>query len=305
VNYEPNSWSGEASGPREDPKKGFHSYPEEIGGLKQRVRSESFSDHYSQARQFYMSQTGIEQCHIAGALIFELSKVKAPAIRSRVVAHLFNIDDGLARSVARGLRLKDLPKPADAARPARKDLAPSPALSILRNGPERFEGRKLGVLVTDGVAAEAVKDVREVFEGADAMVEIVAPEVGGVKASDGSWIEGDEKLDGAPSVLYDAVAVLVSAKGGEMLAKNPAAKDFVSDAFAHCKFIACTAEAKPLFEKAGLAGETDEGVFVLQGAEDARKFLSACGSLRYWDRGVKAGQPQASQAPEPPHQRKG
>ena len=37
------------------------------------------------------------------------------------------------------------------------------------------------------------------------MVEIVAPEVGGVKASGGSWIEGDEKLDRAPSVLYDAL----------------------------------------------------------------------------------------------------
>jgi catalase len=298
VNYEPNSWSGEASGPREDPAKGFHSYPQEIGGPKQRARSETFADHYSQARQFYLSQTGIEQCHIAGALIFELSKVKTPAIRSRMVAHLFNIDDGLAKSVARGLRLQELPKPADAARPTRQDLQPSPALSILRNGPEKFEGRKLGVLVTDGVTAEAVADMRGVFEGADAMVEIVAPEVGGVKASDGSWIEADEKLDGAPSVLYDAVAVLVSAKGGEMLAKNPAAKDFVSDAFAHCKFIACTGEAKPLFEKAGVANELDEGVFVLQGADDIRKFLSACGKLRHWDRGVKEGQPQASQPPE-------
>jgi catalase len=78
------------------------------------------------------------------------------------------------------------------------------------------------------------------------MVEIVAPEVGGVKASGGSWSEGDEKPDGAPSVLYDAVAVLPSAKGGEALAKMPAAKDFVSDAFAHYKFIACAAEAQPL-----------------------------------------------------------
>ncbi len=97
-------------------------------------------------------------------------------------------------------------------------------MSILRNGPERFEGRKLGVLVTDGVNAELVRDVRSAFEGAGAMVEIVAPEVGGVKASDDSWIEGDEKLDGAPSVVYDAVAVLSSAKGGEALAKIPQPK---------------------------------------------------------------------------------
>jgi catalase len=294
VNYEPNSWSGKESGPREDPQKGFRSFPAEVEGKKQRIRPESFADHYSQARQFYLSQTGIEQCHIAGALIFELSKVKELSIRSRVVSHLLNIDDGLARSVASGLRLRELPKPADAARPTRKDLAESQALSILRNGPERFEGRKLGVLVTDGVSAELIRALRSEFEGANAVVEIIAPEVGGVKASDDSWIEGDEKLDGAPSVLYDAVAVLPSAKGGEALAKTPAAKDFVTDAFTHCKYIACTAEAQPLFQKAGIAEDLGAGVFTLKSRDDIGAFLKACGKLRHWDRGAKVGQPHAS-----------
>ena len=298
VNYEPNSWSGKQSGPREDPKRGFHSYPQETGGEKQRIRPESFADHYSQARQFYLSQTGVEQCHIAGALIFELSKVKTPAIRARVVSRLFNIDDGLAHSVAKGLRLQELPAPAEAARPTRQDLRESPALSILRNGPESFEGRKLGVLVTDGVNAELAADLRAAFEKAGAVVEIVAPEVGGVKASDGSWIEGDEKIDGAPSVLYDAVAVLASAKGGEILANHPAAKDFVTDAFTHCKYIAHTTEAAPLFEKAGVAEDLDEGVFALKAAADIAAFLKACGKLRYWDRGVKLGQARPSSGQE-------
>ena len=272
VNYEPNSWSGEQSGPREDLQTGFRSYPAEVEGRKQRIRPETFADHYSQARQFYLSQTGIEKGHIAAALIFELSKVKELAIRSRMVSHLLNIDEGLAHSVASGLRLRELPKPADAARPTRKDLRESPALSILRNGPEQFEGRKLGVVVTDGVGAELIRALRSEFEGAKAMVEIIAPEVGGVKASDGSWIEGDEKLDGAPSVLYDAVAILASAKGGEALLKSPTAKDFVSDAFNHCKFIACTAEARPLFQKAGIAEDLDEGVFALKSRNDVEIF---------------------------------
>ncbi len=47
-------------------------------------------DHYSQARQFYLSQTKIEQIHIRNAFTFELSKVETPAIRARVVAHLRN-----------------------------------------------------------------------------------------------------------------------------------------------------------------------------------------------------------------------
>ena len=40
--------------------------------------------------------------------------------------------------------------------PTRQDLEPSQALSIVERGPKRFEGRKLGILVTDGVDAMLV-----------------------------------------------------------------------------------------------------------------------------------------------------
>jgi catalase len=33
-------------------------------GAKVRARSETFADHYSQAWQFYLSQTALEQGHI-------------------------------------------------------------------------------------------------------------------------------------------------------------------------------------------------------------------------------------------------
>lgn len=94
---------------------------------KQRVRSETFSDHYSQARQFYISQTGIEQQHIADAFVFELSKVEREDIRARMVGHLLNIDGELASTVAKGLGLADMPEPAEAAMPTRDDLPASPS----------------------------------------------------------------------------------------------------------------------------------------------------------------------------------
>ena len=102
ANYEPNSWGGAEGGPREDHEIGFRSFPAAETGPKVRERSESFADHYSQARQFYVSQTEVEQGHIADALIFELSKVERPAIRTRVVSHLPNIDAKLADTVAEG-----------------------------------------------------------------------------------------------------------------------------------------------------------------------------------------------------------
>jgi catalase len=100
VNYEPNSLVDPEAGPREDPNSGFHSYSSVEEGPKLRIRAESFADHYSQARQFYISQTPIEQNHIADAFTFELSKVENPAIRARMVSHLLNVDGGLAEKVA-------------------------------------------------------------------------------------------------------------------------------------------------------------------------------------------------------------
>ncbi|MES6461717.1 catalase-related domain-containing protein, partial [Cutibacterium acnes] len=150
ANYQPNSFG---EGPRESPQRGFTSFADVEQGPKRRLRAESFADHYSQARQFFISQTMGEQAHIAAALTFELSKVKTPAIRERMVSHLLNIDETLARTVGGKLGLPKMPKPADAAVPTRQDLDPSPALSIVENGPERFEGRKLGILVSDGTDA--------------------------------------------------------------------------------------------------------------------------------------------------------
>lgn len=66
-----------------------------------------------------------------------------------------------------------------------------------------------------------------------------------------------------------------------------------ADAFVPCKFIACTAEAQPLFHKAGLAEDLDDGVFALKGREDIGAFLKACGKLRHWDRSDKVGRPRA------------
>ena len=281
ANYQPNSWG---EGPREAPEKGFRSYPSEETGPKLRIRAESFADHYSQARQFYLSQTEVEQGHIVAALTFELSKVETPAIRSRVVAHLRNIEDGLASRVAKGLGLKELPDPAPAAVPTRQDLKESPALSVILNGPESFKGRKVGALVTNGADAELIKSLQAALKKEGAMLQFVAPQVGGIEASDGSWIEADEKIDGGPSVLFDAVVLLPSSAGAKLLADEPTARDFVADAYAHLKFIGHVAAAKPLLQKASVLDQQDEGFVSLQSKGDVRAFVAACRSLRYWQR---------------------
>ncbi|TVP52891.1 MAG: catalase HPII, partial [Halomonadaceae bacterium] len=282
-NYEPNSWS-EDSGPRENPQTGFHSYPEHIQGEKQRVRSETFGDHYSQGRQFYISQTKVEQGHMANAFVFELSKVEREDIRLRMVAHLLNMDKDLARAVATGLGIDELPAAAEAAMAPRDDLAVSDKLSILKNGPDSFHGRRVGVLTTDGVDAKLFTALKKAVEAAGANLTVVAPTIGGVKDSDGGQIPAGEKVDGGPSVLFDAVVLLPAADKVDVLAQHSPARDFVNDAFSHCKFIGYSKEALPLFTATGLDSKLDGGCLAVDSAKEAADFLIECKLLRFWAR---------------------
>ncbi len=284
ANYEPNSWEPSIGGPRENPEQGFQTYPSEEYGHKRRLRPESFADHFSQARQFYISQTALEQRHIADAFVFELSKCHRVDIRTRMVAGLRNVDESLAHAIAAGLGLAELPERTPPAREPIRNLAPSPALSIMDNGPGNFVGRKIGVLVTDGADAELVTGLREAARRERVNVELIAPTVGGIEASGGLQIAADQKLEGGPSVLYDAVVILANKEGAAALAHHPAVRDFVSDAYAHGKFIGYTEEATALFAAAGLQSMLDDGFVALGNGSGPADFLARCRQLRFWSR---------------------
>jgi catalase len=200
-----------------------------------------------------------------------------------MVAGLRNVHTELAQYVGDGLGLADLPEPTAPAREPRTDLPPSPALSIVRNGPESFAGRKVGVLITDGADAATLTAVRSAVEREQAVLEFVAPAIGSVSASDGSVIAVGKQLNGTPSVLYDAVVLAVSLDGARLLAGSPAARDFVSDAYAHAKFIAFTSDSLTLLAAGGVGEELDDGCTEIS-AETAGDFITQCRQLRYWPR---------------------
>jgi catalase len=157
-------------------------------------------------------------------------------------------------------------------------------LSILANGPDSFAGRKLGVLLTDGADSALLTELRDAAHKLGVTVELVAPTVGGVTANDGSAISADLKIDGGPSVLYDAVAVVADEDGAVTIADQPAARDFVTDAYAHCKFIGHTAAAASLFDATGLADKLDDGILALGNHGSVDTFFDACSQLRFWPR---------------------
>ncbi|SEG68787.1 catalase [Bosea lathyri] len=279
ANYEPNSLSeaGEVGGPREDPVGGFRTAAISVADHKVRLRADSFADHYSHARLFFRSQSEIEQAHLASALVFELSKVTLEHVRNRVMANLVNVDETLAQRVAAGLGMA-LPKASKPA-VAPADMEPSPALRIVGKYPETLKGRSVGILVSDGADGAMVAAVRAAVEGEGGTVKIVAPKIGGVTLKDGNMLKADGQLAGSPSVIFDAVAIILSEAGCQMLMKEGAAIDFAKDAFGHLKAIGHSAEAKPLLDKAGV--QADDGIVVLGKSVEA--FLAPA-RTRQWVR---------------------
>jgi catalase len=263
ANYEPNSLAehGEEGGPRESPSAGFVTAnattgPDESGD-KLRIRSETFADHYSQARLFYRSQTESEQAHIASAFVFELSKVGLlDQVPGRMVANLRNVDEDLAKRVAAGLNIP-LPEKAPAAREP-VDMAPSDALSIHMNMKATLEGRVVGILIADGTDAAAFNAVVAAVKKAKGKPVIVAPKVGGATLSDGTQQKADGQLAGSPSQIFDAAAIILSDSGCAALLQESAAVEFVMNAFGHLKAIGASDSAKPLLDKAGVM--PDEGI---------------------------------------------
>ncbi len=275
VNYEPSSLDPTSA--RETPR-GFRSASATSGdGTKTRIRAESFADHYSQARQFFRSQTLPEQAHIASALVFELSKVGTAHVREAIVGHLRHVDADLAKRVANGLGMEVLP-PAPNAAVKPKDMPLSPALQIIGKMKDTLDGRSVGILIADGSDSATIKALRKAAEDAGATVKIVAPKLGGAKLSDGKMLMADGQLAGTPSVIFDAVALVLSDAGGKQLSQEAAAVDFVRDAFGHLKAIAADAGAQAVLKAAGVG--KDDGVL---DAADRKGFIAAA-KTRQWAR---------------------
>ncbi|WP_047537616.1 catalase [Methylotenera versatilis] len=274
VAYEPNSLSTDS--PRESPK-GFHSAVVNESGDKGRVRAESFADHYSQARQFFISQTSYEQAHIASALVFELSKVEHLHIRVAMVAHLLHISEDLANRVAKGLGLDKMPNAPKAAAKV-QEMPASPALQTIGKMKNTLQGRLIGILVADGSDATVINSIKKAVIKAGASVKVVGPKIGGAKLSDGSIHAVDGQLAGTPSVIFDAVAIILSNEGAKTLSTESAVIDFIRDAFGHLKAIAVDNGGEVLVNKANITA--DKGVI---NASDIEAFISAA-KTRQFDR---------------------
>ena len=288
ASYEPNSIDG--GWPKETPPAaqdgGFESYPERIDAAKIRQRSESFSDHFSQARLFFNSMSDHEKEHIIAAYSFELGKVEREFIRAREVNEILaNIDLTLAKRVAENL---GLPAPAKGTVEVRKtSLERSPALSQANLLPGDIKTRKVAILAANGVDGAAIDAMKNALEAEGAHAKVLGPTSAPVKTADGTALPVDASMEGMPSIAFDAVFVPGGAASITALSGDGVALHYLLEAYKHLKAIALQGEAKQLQDLLKL--DADAGL--LQGKDVAaltKPFFAAIGEHRVWAREPKA-----------------
>ncbi len=295
VAYEPNSLGGGC--PFQAGKAGFVSFPEPMVRTADKVRGkpERFADHYSQAALFFNSQTPVEQQHIINAFRFELSKVQVPAIRERMVSGLMNVDDRLAREVAHGLGIDEMPDPMPRVLPkkVKPEVTESPALSLFaRPGDGSIRTRRVAIIVADGVVGEEVAALAETLAADGAVPVVLASRLGRVQPVAGKPIEVSAPLDTAPAVVFDALILPDGATAAKTLAGNGRVLEFVKDTHRHCKPILAIGTGTQVLDAAGVrptlpSGKADPGLLVAKsggGTASAAAFAKAIARHRHFER---------------------
>jgi catalase len=257
VSYEPNSLAGGCPF-QAGAAQGFTSVASRQDArdnqAKVRAKPELFAEHYHQAALFFNSQSPAEQAHIAAAFRFELSKLTVPAIRTRMLSSLRNASEELATKVAQGLNMT-LPEamPLALVDSPEPEVRVSPSLSLMaRPGDGSIAGRKVAILVANGVVGQAVKDVHAALLEQGAVPRFAAPRIGAVQTTDGVQVEADVSLENEPGFLFDALVVPDGEEGINALAADAHVFEFIRDQYRHCKPILVLGAGVGLLRAAGL-----------------------------------------------------
>ncbi|MBZ6191574.1 MULTISPECIES: catalase CatB [Streptomyces] len=291
--YRPNSLDGGCPFTAGADMSAFVEAPVRVPeGRKVREAPESFADHFSQPRRFWLSMSPVEREHIIGAYTFELAKCYEQAIRERTLQVLANIDPELCAGVAEGLGL-----PAPAPTVPLADVEPSPALSQV-GGTWPLDGRVVGI-VTGGADLEGVGAVREAVLNAGMVPLVVAP-TGGTLGSGDAALTVQRSYVTARSVEFDAVLLAGAPDmGGDAYTPrdykagpapagqatiDPRVSLLVSEAFRHGKAIGVWAGGETALEASGVPAGSAGVVVAESGTAALEQVTQLMGSHRVWER---------------------
>ncbi|MGV9566701.1 catalase [Streptomyces sp. NPDC003480] len=265
---------------------------------KVRQAPESFADHFSQPRRFWLSMSPVEREHIIGAYTFELGKCYEQAVKERALQVLANIDPELCAQVAVGLGLPE-PKPTMPL----AEVEPSPALSqVGHTWPT--SGRVIGIVTGSDGDLDGVRAVRDAVLQAGMVPLVVAPTGGKVGAGDGALtvqrtyvtarsVEFDALLvAGTPGVGGDAYGAR-DAKGApaapRQATSDPRVSLLLSEAFRHGKAIGAWAGGEAALDAAGVPTDAPGVVIGDRGTATLQQLTGLLGAHRVWERFTSGG----------------
>lgn len=306
VSYHPNSLGGGCPDQAKISEGGFSSFNERIDSHKIRGRSESFNDHFGQAKLFFNSQTDVEKSHIVKSLRFELGKVETTAIRIRMLGLLSQVDTRLAEQVALGLGTKVPDSPEmpmnhgispenemgnQESTTVKQSVSSSAALTMIKNptNSATIASRKVAIICAEGVSEECVANIKNALVKAGAKGFVIASHLGSLKTDKNGAIPVNFSLLTASSVLFDAVYI-PHGTGMETLQQIDDVQEFLNDAYKHCKVIGADGDGQNVIKTTSFASKiksSDNGIIMQKDKASekfAQAFIKAMGKHRYWER---------------------
>lgn len=255
---------------------GYGFFPMGVeGNVTREFPSDSFDDHFTQARLFWNSLAPFEQKDLIDTFVYHLQYVKSKDVRQRNVDMWANVDTLMANAFADNLGV-ERPQGTHV-----DETRNSPAISMA-NTPHSAATQKVAVLIGDGFDNNEVSNVLNLLENNNVFVDIIGERLGYVTASDGSQLKVDETIKTKLPVLYDAVYIV----GGNAVNQgefNKKIMEYYDEAFKHYKPIGISTSGENFISLpqnnnfSGIVCASNSNKF----GDD---FIAAVTQKRFWDR---------------------
>lgn len=280
TNYHKNSLADNKPDTTSEEDGGYVHYYEKVDGHKIQARSDSFKDHFSQARLFWNSMSDPEKEHIIAAFSFEVGKVNDMNVRKQVVDMFANVDTDMAEQIADAVGVE-----APTGIQQSEESKSSPALSQ-ENMTKLPDTRTVAVLIADQFDDEALESFLKASLDAGMTVDIISEKFGKLTGKNGATVEVDDTLLTVHSVLYDALYV-VGGQAKQQQKFEMDVADFVNEAYMHYKPIGAAPAASELMGKTK-AKESPGVLLDLTVSGEGKQWVDAVAHHRFWDRNIYA-----------------
>ncbi len=276
VTYHQNSLAGNT--PSETPAQegGYDRHATSVEGRVTRdLPSESFDDHFSQARLFFNSMSEVEKDDMVESFSYHLGKVKSRSVRQQTVDMFANVDTGLAAKLADTIGVDR----ASVDHVDVSETSPSLSMTTTTYGPETV---RIGVLVGENFEDDALTSTLAALEQAGAFVHVISDRLGSRTGKGGTQLEVDETFLTSHPTLFDAYYV-VGGTSQQQKMFDDEVTEFFRQAYKFFKPIGVAASGECY---ANLSAESNPSgvVFASQSSEFPEEFVSAVGQQRFWDR---------------------